>query len=140
MLVGSDSMNGNPFDQGGLYLPLPPVDMDHPTEPSLISTPEKQALQRLVSRSAPQDELPSVIETVVSNVKAVDIVNCLKGDDAQTFIDVIDEVCHHTISWPRSRFVDLFQPSNFYRWSGVRESRFRTTNPKEMFEIVIQDV
>ena len=56
------------------------------------------ALQRLLNRAVPQDKLPSVIETIVSNLKAADIVERLRGDDPQTFADIIDEARHHTIS------------------------------------------
>ena len=67
---------------------------NHFSKPPLVLGSVKRALQRLVSRDVPHDELPSVIETVISNVKAVDIVECLQGNDAQTFIDVLDEACH----------------------------------------------
>ncbi|KAF9780778.1 kinase-like domain-containing protein [Thelephora terrestris] len=49
------------------------------------------ALRRLVGGAVPQDELPSVIEMVVSNLKAANIVQILQGSDAQTFIDVVDQ-------------------------------------------------
>ncbi|KAF9787032.1 kinase-like domain-containing protein [Thelephora terrestris] len=51
----------------------------------------QQALQRLVSGSAPRDELSSLIETVVSNVRADAVVDHLQGIDAQTFVDVLDQ-------------------------------------------------
>ena len=68
---------------------------NHASEPPLISDSNKQALQGLISRTTPQDELPSVIERVVLNVKAADIVKYLKLGDARAFVDVIDEVCYH---------------------------------------------
>lgn len=61
----------------------------------------------MVSRAIPQDELPYVIETIVSNIKAADIVEELHGDDAQTFADMMDEVFHHTIPLPGNRFINL---------------------------------
>jgi len=61
----------------------------------------------LVSRTVSQDELPFTIGMIVSNVKAADIAGCLQGSDAQTFVDVIDEVCHHAIPLPKSWFIDL---------------------------------
>jgi hypothetical protein len=51
-----------------------------------------RALRRLASGTVPQDELPSLIESIVSNVKPTDIVELLPESDAQMFIDVIDEV------------------------------------------------
>ena len=50
-------------------------------------------LLRLVSGAVPQIEIPSVIETIVTNTKAAAIVETLQGNDAQTFIDVVDAVC-----------------------------------------------
>ena len=61
----------------------------------------------MVSRAVPQDELPSVIETIVSNVKAANIVTELTRDEAQAFADIIDEACHHVIPSLRNRFIDL---------------------------------
>ena len=52
----------------------------------------KRVLQRLVSSATPRDELPSLIETVASNMKAADVVNNLQGTDAQAFVDVLDQV------------------------------------------------
>ena len=89
-------------------LPLPPGSTNSTSKPPLIFDSNKQTLQRLISRAVPQDELPSVIAAVVSNIKAADIVECLQGSDAQTFIDIIDEACNHAIPSPRNRFTDLF--------------------------------
>ena len=83
------------IDESGPSLVLHPEDTNHPPEPPLILDSNKRALQRLLSRDVPQHELPSVIETVVSNLKAADIVECLQEDDAQAFIDTIDEACRH---------------------------------------------
>ena len=78
----------------------------HPSEPPLISDSDKQALQDLISRTIPQDELPSVIERVVLNVKATDIVKYLQLGDAQAFVDVIDEVCHHPFPSLKNPIID----------------------------------
>lgn len=66
-----------------------------------------RALQRLISGTVSQDELPSVVETIVSNVKSSDIVESLGGSDAQSFIDAMDGVCHHAVPSPRDCFTDL---------------------------------
>ena len=64
------------------------------------------ALQRLVSRAVPRDELLFVIETIVSNLKAADIVERLQGEDTQTFADIIDEARHHIISSLNNWLID----------------------------------
>ena len=38
-------------------------------------------------------ELPSLIEVILSNQDEGDTIRRLLGDDAQAFIDVIDEAC-----------------------------------------------
>jgi hypothetical protein len=45
----------------------------------------------LISGTAPQDELASLVETVFSNERVTDMVD-LQGSDVQTCIDVIDAV------------------------------------------------
>lgn len=76
----------------GLQFSLWSGDVNRVSEPPLVLAPGKGALQRLVSDTVSQDELPCLIETVVSNVKAAVVIQCLQGRDAQTFIDVIDQV------------------------------------------------
>jgi hypothetical protein len=49
------------------------------------------ACGRLISRGFVPDELPSLIETIFSSKDESDAIRCLLGDDAQDFIDVIDE-------------------------------------------------
>lgn len=95
-------------------LPLPSGDGNQSSKLALIPDSDKRILQRLVRREVSRDELPSLIETIVSNMKAADIVECLKGNDAQIFIDVMDKVSHQTIPSLRNSFVDLFQLSNFH--------------------------
>ena len=96
------------FGEVGLPLSLPPGDTNHLSEPPLVSDSGGLALQRLVSRVIPQDELPSVIETIASNLKAADIVKRLRGNDAQTFADIIDQACHHVIPSLRNLLIDIF--------------------------------
>lgn len=75
-----------------------PGDVNHISEPPQgpISDSGKRALQSLVSSSVSRDEIPSLIETAVLSAKAADIVRYLRGSDARTFIDVIDQVHHFT--------------------------------------------
>jgi len=98
VLIDSGGIAGESLGQIGPLLPLPLEDTNHLSESPLISDPDRRALKRLVSHPVPQDELLSVIGEIVSNVKAANIVEELKGNDAQTFADIIDEACHHTIS------------------------------------------
>ena len=83
--------------KSGSSFPLLLGDTNDPSERSPIPDSDGRALRHLVSCAVPQEELPSVIETVLSNVKAIDVVRRLQGSDAQPFIDMIDEVCHHAI-------------------------------------------
>ena len=62
--------------------------------PSLVPDSDKRALQRLISRAGPRDEFASLINAVFLTRKASDIVRYLGENDAQPFIDAIDEVCH----------------------------------------------
>ena len=61
---------------------------------ALVLDSGKQALQHLINRTAPGGELVSLIEKIFSSGKTSDIVGCLGGSDAQTLIDLMDEVCH----------------------------------------------
>ena len=119
VLARSSGIDRGVIDESGPPIPPPPGDTDHLSEPLLILDSNRRDLQRLVSHDVPRDELPSVIKTIASSVKAADIVEYLQESDAQTFIDVMDEACHHAIPSIRSCFVDLFQPPGFWG-SGVR--------------------
>ena len=99
IVKGSVGENTLPFH-------IPPGGTNNTSDPLLTSDCGKQALQRLVSRAVPQDELPSVLETIASSVEPANIVECLEGCDAQTFIDAIDEARHHAISSPRNCSTD----------------------------------
>lgn len=70
----------------------PAQNMDLPPDPSVILDPHNQALQRLISREVPQNELATLIETVFSDRKVIDLLGRLRGSEVQAFIDVIDEV------------------------------------------------
>ena len=62
------------------------------SEPPVFPNPAERNLQRLVSRATQKEEFPFLLETVVSGMKVAGIVESLQGRDAQTFIDVVDEV------------------------------------------------
>ena len=81
------------------HLHLPSLDLD-PTQylpgPSITIDSKEQAWQRLITRAVPRDEFPSLIETVFSGKKN-DLVARLSGSDAQAFVDIMDEVRHHSL-------------------------------------------
>lgn len=83
-------------DVASMLLPSPSLDsVPHTNDPLGSSTAidsYEQAWQRLISRTVPQDELPSLIETIFSDRKRTDMVDSLQGSDAQVFIDLIDGV------------------------------------------------
>ena len=56
--------------------------------------PKNPALGRLIKQEFVPDELPSLIEAVFACKDVGDTIRCLPRDDAQTFIDVIDEARH----------------------------------------------
>ena len=100
--------DGSSLAEGGghSFLPAPPFDaaLDTNPPPDLPAAPDSQtqAWQRLINRDIPQDELATFIETTVSGVKTVDIMDCLQGRDAQACIDVIDEVRYPAPPFPRN--------------------------------------
>lgn len=59
-------------------------------------------------------ELPFLIEAIFSSKNEEDVVGGLQGDDAQTFIDVIDEVFLHIRLPPRNQHI---LPTR--RWTGL---------------------
>ncbi|KAF9780774.1 kinase-like domain-containing protein [Thelephora terrestris] len=75
----------------GTSSPVPPSNTNHVHNPTPILDSGQQALQRLVSGAAPQEELPSLVETVVSHIKAADISNHLQGTELQTLVDVLNQ-------------------------------------------------
>ena len=70
----------------------PGPDTNRISEPQVLPNPAERNLQQLVSRAAQREEIPFLLETVVSSMKVAGIVECLRGRDAQTFVDRVDEV------------------------------------------------
>jgi len=74
--------------------------MRNPDTPDpFFLNPNTLACERLISRVFPPHELPSLIEEIFSSKDADDTIGRLHGDDAQAFVDVIDEArstfpCH----------------------------------------------
>jgi hypothetical protein len=77
-------------------------------DPSVTLESYAQAWQRLISGAVPQDEIASLIGTILSNEKAINVVDRLQGNDVQTFIDVIDAVWHHALPPLENGSIDLY--------------------------------
>ena len=106
--ISSGFIDSGPTNGGDIPLPLLQGDTNRLSEPPPVLDRDKQALGRLLSRAVSQDELPSVIETIISNAKAADIAGSFRGSDAQTFIDIIDEASYHITPPLRNQSIDLF--------------------------------
>ena len=101
-------------------------------DPSL-STSNITACERLIKREFAPHELPSLIEAILSSNDEGEMIRCLPGDDAQTFIDVIDEA-RSTFSRYHETNINVFrQPGIGFTWS-------LPVGSKEMPEAVIQDM
>ena len=50
------------------------------------------AWKRLIDRPLAKDERISLIADIFSDRDETEVVKCLRGGDAQSFVDVIDEV------------------------------------------------
>ena len=66
-----------------------------PDTPLVLNSDKRALLRRLISRAVPEGELVSLIEAIFSGEKVSDIVRCVEKNEAQTFINVIDEVRHN---------------------------------------------
>lgn len=90
-------------DGASSLLPTPHLDplgrTHNPPNPSVVINSQEQAWQRLINRAIPHDELPSLIEAIFSDGNATEVTDHVRESDAQTFIDAIDEVRHHTFSF-----------------------------------------
>ena len=87
----------SPVPSASELLPPPsPQETGRPSQPSLTLDSWEQALQRLIDGALPRYELATVIDSIYSSQEATDIVGRLQERDAQTFIDVIHEVCDHS--------------------------------------------
>ena len=115
-------------------MPLPPEDTHQIYQSSPILDSDRRALQRLVSGAVPQDELASLIEGIVLNVKSAAFVECLRGSDARAFIEVMDKV------WMTSSVPGRLLHGWSFVFPGPRYPRFRTANPQQVREVVVQDV
>ena len=64
----------------------------------MIAHSDTPAWERLTSYPLSAHERTSLITSIFSDRTQLKVVRNLLGDDAQAFIDVVDEVIHHQIS------------------------------------------
>ena len=81
--------------------------------------------RRLIRREFSLHELPSLIEAIFSDKNESDAIRCLFGDDAQTFIDVMDEALDRPDLSPRTRKKCL---KSLYRTCGLHALLPRALN------------
>ena len=105
-----------------------------PGQPLLLD-PGERALQRLISRNVPEDELASIFEAIFSSRRTIDTASSLTEGGPQTFIDAMDEVNSHALL----PAMDGLIGSDFVL-IGVEEPQPPAADPKEMPQVVIQDV
>ena len=101
-------------------------------EPSLV------LLLCLISGAVPQGERPSLIEAIFLSRDASDVVRCLRGSDAQTFVDVVDEV-RYCSSIPRDDTL-ISLPLSLLFLTDVGKSQSCAGDPKKMFEVTVRDM
>ena len=91
--IGCSVTNGKAMSNNDtpLHLSSPGLDSTRHLDSPIAVDSQEQAWQRLITRAVPLDELPSLIETMFSG-RETNVVNRLKGGDAQASIDIIDEV------------------------------------------------
>lgn len=66
------------------------------------------AWKRLINPTLTPHERISLIMAIFSDQKEVEMVRRLCGDDAQVFIDSVDEVRHHVVLPRKDEWVDSF--------------------------------
>lgn len=95
------------------------------------------AVGRLIERAFALSERPSLIESVVSSKDESDAIHDLKEEDAQSFIDVIDEV-HSTTARP-VQITEIDVSAWIFHQSGAsgHDQPF-TVCPKEMPQTAVQ--
>ena len=64
---------------------------------SFLMCSEEPAWKQSISNTLDRDECISLISRIFLDHNQANMVRHLSGDDAQTFVDVIDEVSSHTI-------------------------------------------
>ena len=91
-IVCSEDRNLVQSDTPPPHLPTP-VPPGHPTldSPSLVD-PDAPAWKRLINRTFSSHEFISLIEAMSTSEDELKIIRDLHGDDAQAFVDAVQEV------------------------------------------------
>ena len=107
-------------------------------DPSILLNFDPPAFGLLIRRAFDPYELPPLVEAVFSSKGEREIVRSLSGDNAQTFVDVIDEARSTFGRHRDTRLIDV----GIYTFCrlGTGWDRPFVTDPKEMPQIVIQGV
>jgi hypothetical protein len=69
---------------------------------------DASACKRLITHDFSQTEVIPLIGEIFTSQDEVKMIGYLRGDDAQTFIDIMDEVWLYTHSSPSSVLIILF--------------------------------
>jgi hypothetical protein len=107
---------------------------------------EHPAWKLLIGPTLTTSERMSLITTVFSDNTQVEMIENLIGDDAQKFVDVIDEVSLHvrfrrTLPFSGHRLIGFYSDLlHSVGYVGIGRPQFLTTNPREMCKIVVQDM
>ena len=80
-----------------------------PSDPSFNTNIDPPSLDRLIRSPFATHERIFLIRTIFSNRDEVEVVRRLCGEDAQTFVDVVYEVCSYIISPPKNGSIN-FKP------------------------------
>ena len=101
--------------------------------------PDTPPVWRLIKRAFAMPDRSALIESIFSNKDGIKIVRGLHEDDAQSFIDVIDEA-RYTLA--RRKEIRGNEIDTFIFWTPgtIKHTRSFTTDPKEMPQIVVQGV
>ena len=103
---------------------------------SMLLNSNAPACGRLIRGAFALHELPSLIESILLSKDECDTIRCLLRDDAQTFIDAIDKA---RPTLPHRR-VSVDPNCHTLYQLGTRWTRPFSMGPKEMSQIVVQDV
>ena len=95
------------------------------------------AWKRLISHTLAKDERLSLITTTFSDHNQIEMVRHLSGDDAQAFVDMIDEVSLCVLSSSKNCRLTSTQTSASYR---LVPGLYRATDPQEVSARFIPDL
>ena len=103
----------------------------------IASIRDPPAWNRLITHTLAKDERLSLITTIFSDRDQIEMVGNLSGDDAQAFVDTIDEVSLCALSSSKNRKLTSAQISMLY-W--LVPGWHHTTDPQEVFARCIPDL